>query len=113
MKKRILALVLVVLFMAGIVMASENKAHDFFKRQSEKDRREAFVTIINTANFSCDRVTFTMHWGFDEEDTSFWTTSCTNGRSYMIGIYNDKNYSTRVLECGVLKLIGIDCFKKP
>jgi len=40
-----------------------------------------------------------------------WSVTCTNGKSYSVGIYPDG--SSKILDCSVLKSMAhVDCFKR-
>ena len=46
------------------------------------------------------------------KDKAYWAVRCANGKSYMVEISPDARGSTSVLDCPILKAVGIDCFKK-
>jgi len=45
--------------------------------------------------------------------SAFWSVGCKNGSSYLVQIDADATGSTKVLECGVYKLVTkMSCFTK-
>lgn len=46
------------------------------------------------------------------KDKAYWAVRCANGKSYMVEISPDARGSTSILDCPILKAVGIDCFKK-
>jgi hypothetical protein len=64
--------------------------------------------IVRSADFDCPQVTRFMQQG-ESDGSMFWNATCSNGKSYAIGI--NPSGSTRILECEVLKqTVGADCF---
>ena len=50
--------------------------------------------------------------GFDKDKAAYWNVKCLNGRAYTIQIPSDPFANTRILDCNIMKSLGIECFKK-
>ena len=68
--------------------------------------------LLNESGKECGNAIKTFMQGHDKEDSVYWNVLCSNGKSYSIQIPADPAANTRILECDVLKAIGIECFKK-
>ena len=80
----------------------------------EEQRAKAFEKLFgDDAEYPCDLVTETFFAGMEPRSKdAFWSVGCRNGKSYQITIKSDAGGSTRVLSCGMLKLVAkLDCFK--
>jgi hypothetical protein len=76
---------------------------------SDEARNAVFTKALRSEG--CDVVTRSCDQGTDARDHSeFWDFGCRNGKSFSIQVFADANGSRRILECGVLKLIGTPCF---
>ncbi len=115
-KKAIPFCVGLLLAFAAIVYA--NPAHDLISQASEGVRNKAFFQTVSSAAYPCGLVTKSFFQGFDSQGDAFWSVRCKNGKSYSIMIYNDKNGSTKVMDCSVVKALNqrgagmAECFEK-
>ena len=48
----------------------------------------------------------------DKNANANWSVRCVNGIGYQIEIKPNASGSTSVMDCRVLKVIGVDCFEK-
>ncbi|MDP2603501.1 MAG: hypothetical protein Q8S00_13050 [Deltaproteobacteria bacterium] len=88
-----------------------NPTHTKILALSEAKRSELFTMWAKGEN--CGSVTRTFFQGQSQDGTAFWSIQCSNRMVYQVAVYNDKNGSTRVLDCGTLKVIAkLDCFTK-
>ncbi len=87
-----------------------NLIHDRLMASSEKERNEKLSYAVQDEG--C-RVTRSFFQGLDKSRNAFWNVACSNGKKLVIMIKNDRQGSTKVLECGVMKAMGgAECFKK-
>jgi hypothetical protein len=114
MKKRITICILsvivaVILCTSGMVLA--NEFSNTLRFYSETKRADVLCGIVNSAGYSCSRITLTFYNGVDKRsDTAYWAVSCTNGVSYSVQISSKS--ATRVIPCKTMNLLGLKCFKK-
>jgi len=76
------------------------------------ERAMTLATIINRTGRECDEVIQTFLQGYDKEEAAYWNVSCSNGKSYNVQVQSDPNTNSRVLECEIMKTMGVECFKK-
>ncbi len=88
-----------------------NFTHSYLMKSPEKERAEALGEVLNASGKSCD-ATKTFYQGMDSESTAYWDVACTNGKSYVIQVPSDINAKTRIMECSLMKMIGVDCWIK-
>jgi len=50
--------------------------------------------------------------GYDKDDAAYWNVSCNNGQSYNVQVPANPSAKTRIMECSIMKAIGVECFKK-
>ena len=100
---------LVVLFAST---ASANAVHQALKQMSPTKRAETLGSLISATEAQCV-ATRTFDGGTDDRSGSaFWHVGCANGASWIVQIANDAGGSTRLMECEVAAMLGIDCFSK-
>jgi hypothetical protein len=98
--------------LAITVAVSANPAHNLLVKLSEPERREKFTEFMHGSGEPCV-VVRTFFQGMDSKGNAHWNVACSNKKSFGIMIYNDAVGSTKILECGVLKLFTqVECFKK-
>ncbi len=89
-----------------------NEAHARLLKMNEADRAQAFATILNASGEKCEKVTRTFFQGAASNGDAFWNVACSNGAPLSIQINADKEGSTTILECSVLKAVNAgECFK--
>jgi hypothetical protein len=104
-------LVLPALFAYGVAFA--NPGNDMMLNLSSSKQKTELQKTIASGGIACSSVTKTMYQGQDKKGNAFWSAACSNGKSYVVMIYNDAEGSTKALDCGVLKaLAGTSCFTK-
>ena len=90
-----------------------NEAHAMLSRLSDQDRNSTLTKFLKQSNENCDTVVRNFFQGFDKDHNAFWNVACRNKKSYVIMIKNDKVGSTKIMDCGVLKMLKAgECFKK-
>ncbi len=108
MRKLLAVLVLCVFVMGSIAYA--NNASNMLSIYSKSKRAEVLTGVVNSAGFSCGRVTVSFYKGVDKDDGAYWDVACTNGISYTVQITSDS--STKVISCALMNQIGVTCFKE-
>ena len=88
-----------------------NLSHSFLMKLPEKERVEALGENLNASGKSCE-ATKTFYQGTDTDGAAYWNVACTNGVSYTIQVPKDVNAKTRIMECSLMKMIGVDCWIK-
>ena len=102
-----------VLAFARTESVSANEAHAMLSRLSDQDRNSTLTKFLKQSNENCDTVVRNFFQGFDKDHNAFWNVACRNKKSYVIMIKNDKVGSTKIMDCGVLKMLKAgECFKK-
>lgn len=100
---------------AGMTIAAAaqaNPAHDMISSVSEAKRQQVFTRFLSDSGEKCSSVDRTFYQGSDKKGNAFWNASCAVGKSFLIQVNNDKQGSTRILGCNVLKAVnGGTCFK--
>lgn len=103
--------VLAVITIASVAQA--NPAHDMISAASETKRQQALAGLLSGSGEKCGAVDRTFYQGSDKSGNAFWNASCRGGKSFLIQVNNDRQGSTRILECKVLKAVnGGTCFTK-
>lgn len=90
-----------------------NPAHDMISAASETKRQQALAGLLSSSGEKCGAVDRTFYQGSDKSGNAFWNASCRGGKSFVIQVNNDRQGSTRILDCKVLKAVnGGTCFTK-
>lgn len=99
------------LFLSGLAFA--NPGNDMMLGLSSSKQKVELQKTISSGGIACPSVTRTMYQGQDKKGNALWSAACSNGKSYVVMIYNDAEGSTKALDCGVLKAVaGTSCFTK-
>jgi hypothetical protein len=93
------------------VPTTGNKAHDMLVKMSDGERTMALGALLKESNESCIAKS-SFFQGVDEDNAAYWSVACSGGEDYSIQVAADGDGSTRILECGIMKAIGVECFKK-
>jgi hypothetical protein len=89
-----------------------NKAHERLAAMSEIDRSEALAIFVEGSGQPCRTVARTFFQGLDTKGNAIWNVECAGGQSYVVEIKNDRDGSTRVINCRTLYAAGGGtCFK--
>jgi hypothetical protein len=97
-------------FSSGELLA--NEAYKQFSKLSAADQTFMLGATVRSVG---DRCVPTASWfkGIDKSsDTAFYRVDCQGNRRYLVGIYADKDGSTKVLTCEFAKVVGVDCDAK-
>jgi len=104
-------LMAIVLATFGAAAYAENDSR-VLESISVSERAMALAAIVHRIGRDCGEVTQAFLQGYDKEDAAYWSVSCSNGQSYNIQVQSDPNAVSRAIECGVMKSMGTECFKK-
>jgi hypothetical protein len=111
---------LLFLFIVGTTLAftstedvSANEAHNMLSKLSDTERNSTFTKFLKQSNENCDAVIKNFFQGFDNERAAYWNVACRNKKTFVVSIMNDKVGSTKIMDCGILKMLKAgECFKK-
>jgi len=98
-----------------VVVASDafaNEAHNLLMQMSPHKRSQTLAHLLAASGKDCDQAIRSFFQGFDKDKAPYWNVECSKGTEYNIQIIDDNLGSTRILECSVMKALGIECFKK-
>lgn len=104
-----------VAFIAIIAFGSLASANDVSKRiesKSSSEKAEIFTNLLHQSGEGCGKVTRTFLQGYDKDDAAYWNVSCNNGQSYNVQVPANPSANTKIMECSIMKSIGVECFKK-
>ena len=103
-----LAMCIVSLFLVTPVFA--NEGHTLLLSQTKAERALTLAGILQTSGKVCDTVSRSFLQGKDEDEAAYWNVECSGGESYVIQI--PPSAQTRVLECKIMAMIGVNCFTR-
>lgn len=87
-----------------------NEFHQKINNLSEKERVEFFENYLQKNGDTCG-VQSTFLMGYNKTDDGyFWNVKCKKGED--LALYILPNSDVRILECSVLKQLGLNCFVK-
>ena len=91
--------------------AKSNPTHNRLLKLTDAEKLAVFE--IWAKNEGCGRVTKTFFQGQASDGTAIWNIRCSRAEDLSVSISPDKNGSTRVLECSIMKAVAkTDCFVK-
>jgi hypothetical protein len=81
---------------------------------SERDRAVTLAYFLRASGEKCPKATRVFYQGESKRfGTASWSVTCSNGESWSIGVNDDREGSTKILNCRVLKAIAkVDCFSR-
>ena len=104
------------LLSAAVVMAFpvlSNTGHGMLLAAPETKRQTAFSNLLTASGEKCPSVTKTFYQGSDKKENAFWNVQCSNGKAFVVQLFNDSKGSTKILDCAILKAINAGtCFTK-
>jgi len=96
--------------LALAVPAFANEGHQLLLSQSKAERAITLAGILQTSGKACAEVSRSFLQGTDEHQAAYWNAECSGGETYVIQI--PVSNRTRVLECKIMALIGVECFTR-
>lgn len=112
MKRLLVSILAIVMLVAISTPAFANYSHSQITQMSYTAKKSFFGDYLHRSGESCYRVTKIFFQGFDKEKSAYWNVKCKNGRAYCIQIKNNTSGSTRIMDCELCRMIGVECFKK-
>ncbi len=94
---------------AGVAPAAQ---YETLLSLSQAEQERVLRAVINSAGYSCPKVTATLFKGIDRETTGYWAVACTDGSNWMVSVQNNADGSTSTVPCPLLKTLNIECWKK-
>lgn len=101
---------LILVSLLGVGQAGATEIQERVKALPHAERAKQFRTVINSSGHPCPTVSWAKYMWRDREGMENYVATCTNGKSFIIGIKADRAGSTRVLDCDVARMVGVDCF---
>ncbi len=106
MKRTLLALLIITPF-----TAIANEGHALLVAMEPAARMEALGKLLTRSGYPC-AVSRAFFQGFDSDNAAYWNASCKDGKAFSVQIADDSEGNTRIMDCAVLKAIGVNCFSK-
>lgn len=94
------------------VPATANDMSDYLSAKSPSERASIFTDLLHQSGKGCGKANRTFLQGYDRDDAAYWNVSCTNGQAYNVQVPANPSAKTRIMDCGVMKAIGVECFQK-
>jgi RNA polymerase subunit RPABC4/transcription elongation factor Spt4 len=93
---------------------TSNPGHNALMRMTPSDRAKFLGQVVESGGTTvCGNPTRSFFQGFDKYKGAYWNVACSNGMAYSVQIAADKGGSTKVLDCGLLKILTkVECFEK-
>lgn len=93
--------------------AGANEAQRMLSQLSSEKQDAALQRVVSSSGESCLNIKRKMFSGSDARGNAMWSVGCSNGKSFMVMLKNDRQGSTTVLDCPTLqKVSGQKCFTK-
>ena len=97
----------------GLVLALPafaNEGHQLLLGQTKAERATTLAGILQASGKTCATVSRSFLQGTDENQAAYWNAECSGGETYVIQIPTTNQ--TRVLECKIMEMIGVQCFTR-
>lgn len=88
-----------------------NEGHALLAAMEPAARMEALGKLLTRSGYPC-AVSRVFFQGFDSDNAAYWNASCKDGNAFSVQIADDADGNTRIMDCAVLKAIGVRCFSK-
>lgn len=103
------------LLVAGLLIAGgahANEANRIWLGMSDAQRADTMTKFMARSGERCT-VTKTFYQGSTPNGDAIWSIACKGGPDWSLVIYNDRNGSTKIMECRALKALGAgQCWKR-
>jgi hypothetical protein len=103
--RKLVLLSMVISIISGTAYA--NRFSDMFRSKSESEQLGMMISLIRSSDYQCSSAYELRFYG-SQQDTDFWIVYCSDG--YFIVAFHPDG-STKVLDCKMAQVLGIDCFK--
>ncbi len=87
-----------------------NPINDQITALTEAKRQTIFSRMMQRENEKCPSVSRTFFQGTSSDGAAFWSVSCLGGKDWQIMIKNTAQGDIKMLDCGVVKVLGSTCF---
>lgn len=87
---------------SGTVFA--NEAHNRLLRLPAAARTTTLAEVVRSSGNACAGIS-SEYKGSDKSGQAFWRIDCSNGKSFLVGIANDRVGSTKVLPCSLMQAL--------
>ena len=97
----------------GLTLAATafaNEGHQLLLSQTKAERATTLAGILQASEKTCTTVSRSFLQGTDEHQAAYWNAECSGGETYVIQI--PVSSQTRVLECKIMAMIGVECFTR-
>ena len=97
----------------GLTLAATafaNEGHQLLLSQTKAERATTLAGILQASGKTCATVSRSFLQGTDEHQAAYWNAECSGGETYVIQI--PVSSQTRVLECKIMAMIGVECFTR-
>ena len=112
-KERKMKYLVVFITLASLCLSvSANEVSKILESKPSSERASILANILHKSGKGCGKATKTFLQGYDKEDAAYWNVSCNNGQSYNVKVPANPSAKTRIMECSIMKAIGVECFKK-
>ena len=108
--KRVNTIWICLLGLALAAPAFANEGHQLLLGQTKAERATTLAGILQTSGKTCETVSRSFLQGTDENRAAYWNAECSGGETYVIQI--PVSNRTRVLECKIMAMIGVECFTR-
>ena len=101
------------IYLLGLALAASafaNEGHQLLLSQTKAERATTLAGILQTSGKTCAEVSRSFLQGTDEHQAAYWNAECSGGETYVIQI--PVSHQTRVLECKIMAMIGVECFTR-
>lgn len=88
-----------------------NQMSDLLRAKPPAERGSILADVLHQSGKGCGSATRTFYQGIDRDSAAYWNVACSNGESYNVQIPADPAKNTRILECALMRTVGVECFK--
>jgi len=89
-----------------------NDVSKLLESKSSSERASILANLLHQSGKGCGKATRTFLQGYDKDNAAYWNVSCNNGQSYNVQVPANPSAKTRIMECSIMKAIGVECYKK-
>jgi len=103
--KKLVLLSLVISIISATAFA--NPLSDTFRSKGESEQFGIMIDLIRSSGYQCSSAYEVRFYG-SQQDTDFWIVYCSDGY-YVVSFF--PHGSTKILDCRMAQVLGIDCFR--
>lgn len=102
---KLVLLFIIISIISGTALA--NPFSDMFRSKGQSEQLGIMSSVIRSSGYQCSSAYELRFYG-SQQDNDFWIVYCSDGY-YIVAFYSDG--STKVLDCKMSHILGIDCFE--